>query len=103
MSKEISKNLKVLVMRNGIEVVIEGDKLKKIEEILQNIDKHVFIGLEDRTINTADLTGVYLPQDLIEIRLKKQGYWKCEYGIWHPKGQEGENEHEKCVMKNLNR
>ena len=39
-----------------------------------------------RSINTADCTGVYLPEDMQDLTRRKNGQWKCKENYWHDKG-----------------
>lgn len=88
MSKEISQGLKVVVMRNGVEITLEGKKLKAFEGMLEKNTGSQFIRLEGRTINTADLMGVYLPEDLEVLYMKKRGMWQCSKKVWHERNED---------------
>jgi len=85
--KEITKELKFIIMRNGIEISLEGEKLKNFENYLSINQGSQFIRLEGRVINTADLVGVFFPKDLEELSYRKKGKWKCEYGRWHNRNE----------------
>jgi hypothetical protein len=56
---EITNKGKSIIMRNGIEILIEDEIAKRIEDILINIKEHKFLRIGSRTINTADLVGVF--------------------------------------------
>lgn len=85
---KISKELKIILLRNGVEIALEGDKLKDFEMLLSQNEGSSFIRLEGRTINTADLTGVFLPEDVEELYYRKRGMWKCSKGTWHQRNEE---------------
>jgi len=87
MPTEITKKQKCLIQRNGIEIWLDEDKANALQQILDNITEHKFIRFNGRSINTADCTGVYLPEDIEDLKWRKNGYWKCDNGIWHPKGE----------------
>lgn len=72
-------------MRNGIEIWIDGEKAKILEERLSNLEKHVFFTYENRVINTADISGLFTAQDMADQEKRKNGQWKCERGNWHDK------------------
>ena len=86
MPTEITKKQKCLIQRNGIEIWLDEDKANALQQILDNITEHKFIRFNGRSINTADCTGVYLPEDIEDLKWRKNGYWKCNNSIWHPKG-----------------
>ena len=85
MNKEIANKQKCLMIRNSIEIWMDEEKWKKLEYALKNsVGK--FYDVEGRTINVADIVGIFLPIDLEEMKCRKNGQWKCEYGQWHNRG-----------------
>lgn len=88
--KQITKNLKCISMRNGIEIWIEADRAKMLQKQLPQLQSHKFIDFDERIINTADLTGIFTPQDMADLTNRKNGQWKCEKGKWHDKATECE-------------
>jgi len=85
--QEITKKQKCLILRNSIEIWLDEEKWTNLENRLNNsIGK--FYAIEGRMINAADIVGLFLPVDLEEMKLRKNGKWKCDYGVWHSKGQE---------------
>ncbi len=85
---EIAKELKIVVMRNGVEIALEGDKLELFERVLSQHEGSQFIKLEGRTINTADLSGVFLPGDVEVLYMRKRGMWQCDKGRWHKRNED---------------
>lgn len=86
MTTEITKNLKIILMRNGIEINIEEDKLIPL---LKMIETKRFIKIGEYIINTADISGIYDARLLEENWYKKNGYWKCKKGnYWHKRNEE---------------
>lgn len=76
-------------MRNGIEIWIpEGEKLEKFQAILSNLKAHLFVEWEGRNMNTADLVGIFKPEDMEDMKRRKNGEWVCAKGTWHKKFQE---------------
>lgn len=89
MNKEIAKKQKCLMIRNNVEVWMDEEKWQKLEFALKNsIGK--FVEIEGRIINTADIVGIFLPADLEDLKRRKNGQWKCEYGNWHNRGDDCE-------------
>ncbi len=87
MTTDITKKQKIIIIRNRIEIFVDEGLGDKFQEILDGLTEHKFIRFNGRSINTADCTGVYLPEDMEDLKWRKNGYWKCEYQHWHPKGE----------------
>lgn len=89
MSNQMARNQKCIVIRNGIQLWIEeGDKLSRLEGMLGSMEGNTRIYWEGRTINTADLVGIYLPEDMDDVTRRKNNQRQCSFGTWHDKGQE---------------
>lgn len=87
MTNEIAKKQMCVLMRSGIEIWIDKDKADKLRKILINSKRNLFIDFEERSFNTADITGVFIPQDLVDLKRRKNGQYKCSFGTWHDKGE----------------
>lgn len=87
MSNEVSKSLVCIVIRNGIQIWVEADRAEKLRQVLRNSTEHKFIEFDDRVINTADLTGVFTPEDMEELTHRKNGEWMCKHGNWLAKNE----------------
>jgi hypothetical protein len=85
---ELTKGQSCILLRNGMQVWIDNDKAEKLQVILQDITESKFIKFEDKTLNTADITGVFTAFDLEEFNRIKNGEWKCKKGNWHAKGED---------------
>lgn len=82
---------KCVVFRNGIEIWIpEGEKLERFQTLLTNLQSHMFVSWEGRNMNTADITGIFKPEDMEAMKRQKKGEWQCKYGTWHDKNSECE-------------
>lgn len=46
-------------MRNGIEIWVDDERLKKLQTILENIKGTKFINIDKQTVNTADIIGIF--------------------------------------------
>jgi len=85
MSKEISRDLMCVSMREGVELWFEKEKL---EALLDLMEKRRFINIEGRIINTADISGIYKAEDLEDRTRRKNGMWKCQkVDWWHNRGE----------------
>ena len=83
---KLSVPSKCIVFRNGIEIWIpEGEKLDKLQNILGNLQAHMFINWEGTSMNTADITGVFAPSTMEDMKRRKNGDWLCAKGEWHQK------------------
>lgn len=89
----LSVGLVCIAMRNGVEVWIEKQKLVELEKILGGIKQSTFLGIEGRTINTADIVGIFTPEDMESNTRRRRGEWQCSHGAWH-----GKNEKCECSM-----
>jgi hypothetical protein len=87
MSKEIAKDLKIILMKNDIEIEIDAEKEEKLDSVLSQLQGHTFIKVEGRRINTADMSGVYYPEDIEKAQKKRRGMWKCDKGVWHERNE----------------
>ena len=82
---ELTKNLMCVVMRDGIEIWIDEDKVDALQKMLE---KNRFVRIGKQVINVADVSGVYEAKTMEEKTRRKNGQWKCEAGYWHEKNQE---------------
>ena len=99
-TNEISKNLKCIVMRNGIEIWKEADRINDLSEKLIK-GKVGFIMIDNEIINSADISGIFSPQTMEETTMRKNGYWKCKYGKWHERGKKCECRFEQLSGEDL--
>ena len=81
-------------MRNGIQIWVDQDRAERLRNNLHILTSSKFISFEDKTLNSADITGVFSPKDMEDFNHIKKGDWKCKYNNWHEK-----NEICKCGMK----
>lgn len=87
---EITKNLMCVVIRGGLEVWIDEDK---VDNLMAVIEKNSVVKIEKNIINTKDIVGVFTPEVMKDRDSKKKGEWRCDYGKIHQK-------YEKCVCVN---
>lgn len=75
-----------IVMRNGIEIWANADKVQEFQNDIENSDRHFFARFNGESVNTADIVGVFTPQTLEDHNRRKNGQWKCLSGKWHERG-----------------
>ena len=85
---EITTSEMCIVMRNGIEIWIAKERAIKLQAVLKNLSVNKFIDFDERSINTADILGIFNPQDMDLHTRRKNGGWQCGKGRWHAKGQQ---------------
>ena len=87
------------MIRNSVEIWLDEKKWEKLEYALKNnIGK--FYDMEGRTINVADIVGIFLPIDIEEVKRRKNGQWKCKYSVWHNRGENCECHKNKIQIAN---
>jgi hypothetical protein len=84
---ELANSQMCIVMRNGIEIWVDKDRALRLQAVLKGLSVNKFIDFDDRSINTADILGVFNPQDMDLHTRRKNGEWQCDKGRWHSKGQ----------------
>jgi hypothetical protein len=82
----LAKNLVCIVVRNGIWVWVEQERAKILINVLGQNNCPQFITYEGRMINKADITGIFLPEDIDAYTRRKNGQWQCDKGKWHNRG-----------------
>ena len=87
MTNELSKKQLCLYIRNGIEIWLDEDKAQDYMKYLLD-EPSKFNRIEGRIINTADVVGLFSPEDLDDLKRRKMGQWKCDKGYWHSKNED---------------
>lgn len=87
MTNKLNKQQMCVLMRPGVEIWVDKERADKLRQILLNLKTNIFIDFEGRSFNTADITGVFTPQDLEDLKRRKNGQYKCQNGIWHERGE----------------
>jgi hypothetical protein len=87
---EITKNLMCVVIRGGLEVWIDDDRVNNLMAV---IEKSSVVKIEKNVINTKDIVGIFTPEVMKERDIRKRGDWDCSYGNTHQK-------YEKCICLN---
>ncbi len=103
MQTEIAKKQKCIFIRNGIEIWIDENKANVIEtDLLRGIANN-FIKAGNRIINVKEVVGIFSPEDLDDLKRRKNGQWKCKYGRWHNRGENCECHKNKTEIANEKR
>ena len=84
---EIQNIQHAVVMKNGIVLFISAEKAHTLSDHLTSQTAHSFIELTDihQTINSADISGVYSPEQYQEYLRVQAGEYQCAYRHWHKK------------------
>jgi len=83
MTQAISKELRIICLRSGIEISIEKDRA---DALLSLMEQRKFLLIDGRLINTADIVGIFTPADIEDSNRRKNGQWQDRKGQWHDKG-----------------
>ncbi len=84
---ELSKNLKCISIRNGVEIWLEHDRAENLIRALENLTDKKFINIDGQIINTSDIVGVFDAVTMADTTRRKNFEWKCKKGTWHAKNQ----------------
>lgn len=72
---------KCIQLYDGGEIWVED---KVADTIAQNLDqKEKIVKLGGQIFRMSQICGIKSEEYMREQQLKKQGYWKCDYGVWH--------------------
>ncbi len=83
MSQEVSKNLMCVLMRSGVEIWLENDRVEFLKNILQTAKESKFVDLDGQFLNTADISGIFTPEAMEDRKRRKNGEWQDKNGSWH--------------------
>lgn len=84
MTQELAKKLMIVSIRNGVELSIEKDKLDEIKSLME-IKR--FVSINGRPVNTADIVGIFNPEDMEAVIRRKNGQWQGKDSKWHNRGE----------------
>jgi len=90
MNQELSKELMCILMRSGVEIWMEKEKLDIITNQLEGTKR--FINVDGNIINSVDISGIFKVEEMEDNKRRKNGQWKCKEGTWHDR-------FEKCDCK----
>ena len=82
-NKTITKNLRCVLLRNGVEIWAEEERMAGLIQTIQNIKESKFVSYDGEIFNTADITGIFTPATMDDYTRIKNKQWKCKRGTWH--------------------
>lgn len=88
MTNEITRKQKCILLRNGVEIWVDEETAIEFECDWVSQQVHGAVSIGGRTINTVDVSGVFLPEDLDVVKRQKRGQWQCKQGKWHERNEE---------------
>lgn len=83
MTTELATIQKAIVMKTGLVLWVAEERANYLEDILASQDGHKFVKIDDETINTAQIEGIYKREKYEELVKIKRGMWQCSYLQWH--------------------
>lgn len=97
MSNELSKELVCILMRSGVQIWAEKDRVEPLRKALNDYANcPQFINYDGEDLNKADISGIYSVKIMDELTRRKNGQWQCKEGYWHDRGEKCED----CWVKN---
>ena len=84
MTNEITKIQKCILMRSGIQIWLNEERIKNLITLI-NSDKSKLVEIDGDYINTADISGIFSAEEIEDLTRRKNGQWKCKWGNWHDK------------------
>jgi hypothetical protein len=74
MNQEITKPQACILFRSGVQIWADAERLEPLRQEITHKDfkAHKFFGYEGRAFNTADLEGVFKPEDLESLIKRKK-------------------------------
>lgn len=85
MTNELAKKQMCIYIRNGIEIWLDEEKALQFGEDLNNESAGKFNTINGQVINSADIVGIFTPENMDDLKRRKQGQWKCKHNKWWPK------------------
>jgi hypothetical protein len=87
--QELSENLMCIFTRQGIEIWLERKRAEGFIALLkaQNAPQFIEIAGTGNLVNRADITGIFTPQAMDDMKRRKNGEWQCKKGTWHERNQ----------------
>lgn len=81
-TQELSKNLMCIVIRGGVEIWVEAEKLENLKAMIQAKE---LIQIGNNIINPVDISGIFEAKEMEDRNRRKNGQYKCQHGFWHEK------------------
>lgn len=91
MTTELTKNLHCVLLKNGIEIWMDVDRVENLKHLME---VSAYVELDGSVVSTKEISGIYTPEHMDSYEKTKSGMFKCSKGNWHDKGQ-------KCDCKRI--
>ncbi len=85
MTQEITNPQVCVLVRGGLELWIDAEKMDGLKQTLNDASKK-FININGQLVNPFEILGVFTPDAMEDRQRRKNGQWKCLKGNWHDKG-----------------
>ena len=85
MTQELAKEQKCIVVRGGIHIWIDAERIAKLQTLIET--RKGLIEIDGEFINPNDITGILSAQAMEEKTRRANGEWQCQKGKWHNKGE----------------
>jgi hypothetical protein len=85
--KELSKQQKVVTLKNGIRYTIDADRADTLNEQWKAGGKGV-AEIDGESFSLDSISGINYPDTVKDMVNEKQGREKCRYGKYHSRGQQ---------------
>lgn len=82
--KQLAKQELCVLVRGGLELWINADRVEQLEKALADSTKR-FIKINGQLVNPFEVLGVFTPEAMEDRQRRKNGQWKCLKGTWHEK------------------
>jgi hypothetical protein len=79
----LTVKLMCISMRNGVNIWVEKTRMDALYLVLEKSRESRFVTFDGTVINTADIVGIFTPQQMDEMSKRKRGLWDCQYGEWN--------------------
>lgn len=85
MNQQITRPQLCILFRSGVQIWGDVERIEPLRKEIsgKEFKSHKFFGYEGRAFNTADLEGIFKPEDLESLVKRKNGRWQCQNGTWH--------------------
>lgn len=94
---EVSKELRCILTRHGVEIWVEKDR---IDGIAKALEEAKILTVDGEILATSEIAGIFTPQRMEDYKRVKAGQWKCSKNGWHDKGQKCECSKQRVIMRN---
>lgn len=88
MTRELTNKTYCIVLRTKSQTMITKEQADILTTALVGDEVPKFIQLDNKLLNTSDIVEICPAQEIKDMERKKQGDYQCQYGLWHPRGQE---------------